>query len=361
MALLGQGAGRRQPPPRPAPWPGRGWPSRARTARAHPHWPATGGVLFVVGGVGVAPARAMIEHLDQRHSPVVLYRARSLAEATSPPRVSLRFCSNPGAAVCSPSSGPTTACSPTTTPSARRHCAVRGAGRGRAGGRRVRPGVAGPRRPARPLACGVAALRHPLRAGRGGDRSPALSPRHPSLARRALPAGRLAGAGGLLLLERDDPASARWPRQRSPALRSNSGPGGKPPVTPSSAPAAASGSEQAGTVPSTVPGPRPLRSSAASQSCGTDETGPAVQTRFGPGAGRGVGLGGREGLRRPGHPKPGGASDGRSPSTAHALPILHDRAVQVSRPFRRGDPARPSPRTATAPSLQAILDGWLTP
>ena len=39
-------------------------------------------VLFVVGGVGVAPARAMIEHLDQRHSPVVLYRARWLAEAT---------------------------------------------------------------------------------------------------------------------------------------------------------------------------------------------------------------------------------------------------------------------------------------
>ena len=39
-------------------------------------------VLFVVGGVGVAPARAMIEHLDHRHSPVVLYRARSLAEAT---------------------------------------------------------------------------------------------------------------------------------------------------------------------------------------------------------------------------------------------------------------------------------------
>jgi predicted ferric reductase len=39
-------------------------------------------VLFVVGGVGVAPARAMIEHLDRSHAPVVLYRARSLAEAT---------------------------------------------------------------------------------------------------------------------------------------------------------------------------------------------------------------------------------------------------------------------------------------
>ena len=40
-------------------------------------------VLFVVGGVGVAPARAMIERLDGDHEPVVLYRARrSAAEAT---------------------------------------------------------------------------------------------------------------------------------------------------------------------------------------------------------------------------------------------------------------------------------------
>ena len=39
-------------------------------------------VLFVVGGVGVAPARAMIERLDADHEPVVLYRARSAAEAT---------------------------------------------------------------------------------------------------------------------------------------------------------------------------------------------------------------------------------------------------------------------------------------
>ena len=39
-------------------------------------------VLFVVGGVGVAPARAMIERLDGDHEPVVLYRARSAVEAT---------------------------------------------------------------------------------------------------------------------------------------------------------------------------------------------------------------------------------------------------------------------------------------
>ena len=38
-------------------------------------------VVFIVGGVGVAPARAMIERLDRSHQPVVLYRARSAAEA----------------------------------------------------------------------------------------------------------------------------------------------------------------------------------------------------------------------------------------------------------------------------------------
>jgi predicted ferric reductase len=32
-------------------------------------------VLFVVGGIGVAPVKAMLERLDRRHQPIVLYRA----------------------------------------------------------------------------------------------------------------------------------------------------------------------------------------------------------------------------------------------------------------------------------------------
>ena len=32
-------------------------------------------VLFIVGGVGVAPVKAMLERLDRRHQPIVLYRA----------------------------------------------------------------------------------------------------------------------------------------------------------------------------------------------------------------------------------------------------------------------------------------------
>ncbi|MBK5331771.1 MAG: ferric reductase-like transmembrane domain-containing protein [Ilumatobacteraceae bacterium] len=33
-------------------------------------------VLFIVGGIGVAPVKAMLERLDPRHQPIVLYRAR---------------------------------------------------------------------------------------------------------------------------------------------------------------------------------------------------------------------------------------------------------------------------------------------
>jgi ferredoxin-NADP reductase len=32
-------------------------------------------VLFIVGGIGVAPVKAMLERLDCRHQPIVLYRA----------------------------------------------------------------------------------------------------------------------------------------------------------------------------------------------------------------------------------------------------------------------------------------------
>ena len=32
-------------------------------------------VLFIVGGIGVAPVKAMLERLDRRHKPIVLYRA----------------------------------------------------------------------------------------------------------------------------------------------------------------------------------------------------------------------------------------------------------------------------------------------
>jgi predicted ferric reductase len=32
-------------------------------------------VLFIVGGIGVAPVKAMLERLDRRHQPIVLYRA----------------------------------------------------------------------------------------------------------------------------------------------------------------------------------------------------------------------------------------------------------------------------------------------
>ncbi|HEY8093932.1 MAG TPA: ferric reductase-like transmembrane domain-containing protein, partial [Acidimicrobiales bacterium] len=39
-------------------------------------------VVFVVGGVGVAPARAILEHLDRSHQPVVLCRARTEADLT---------------------------------------------------------------------------------------------------------------------------------------------------------------------------------------------------------------------------------------------------------------------------------------
>ena len=32
-------------------------------------------MLFIVGGIGVAPVKAMLERLDPRHQPIVLFRA----------------------------------------------------------------------------------------------------------------------------------------------------------------------------------------------------------------------------------------------------------------------------------------------
>ena len=164
------------------------------------------------------------------------------------------------------------------------------------------------------------------------------------------PALTLAGAGGLLLLELDHPAPLGGPAA-PPALRSNSGPVGAP-VTPSP-PAAASGSEQAGTVPSTVPAAPRRRPHA--QSCGTDETGPAVQTRFGPVQVEAlVSADGKvcdvQAIQSPGGERRSIAIN------SYALPILHDRAVQSGTSFDAVTGA-----TVTSDgyrvSLQAILDG----
>ena len=103
------------------------------------------------------------------------------------------------------------------------------------------------------------------------DRS---SPRHASLARRALPALTLAGAGGLLLIELDHPSSPRTPAA-APAFGAGTAAAGA--ATPASRPLA-----RQGTVPATVPGTVPSTVPAAPQACSKDETGPAVQTRWGP-------------------------------------------------------------------------------
>ena len=146
---------------------------------------------------------------------------------------------------------------------------------------------------------------------------PDPSPRHPSLARRALPALTLAGAGGLLLLGLDHPA----------------------PI--------------AGTVPSTVPAAPPT--SAAPQSCGTDETGPAVQTRFGPVQVEALVSADGKVCDAQAIQSPGG--ERRSIAiNSYALPILHDRAVQSGATFDAVTGATVTSDGYRA-SLQAILDG----
>ena len=171
---------------------------------------------------------------------------------------------------------------------------------------------------------------------------PVPSPRHPSLARRALPRLTLAGAGGLLLLELDHPAPLGEARagaqveQRSrwvtPARRR---------VGPSRA--------------RSLPRCRPSPSSAAPQSCGTDETGPAVQTRFGPVQVEAlVSADGKvcdvQAIQSPGGERRSIAIN------ADALPILHDRAVQSGDTFDAVTGATVTSDGYRA-SLQAILDG----
>ena len=41
-------------------------------------------VLFIVGGIGVAPVKAMLERLDRRHQPIVLYRASKHDDSSTP-------------------------------------------------------------------------------------------------------------------------------------------------------------------------------------------------------------------------------------------------------------------------------------
>jgi uncharacterized protein with FMN-binding domain len=169
---------------------------------------------------------------------------------------------------------------------------------------------------------------------------PVPSPRHASLARRALPALTLAGAGGLLLLELDHPSSPTTPAA-APAFGATSANGA---TSPTSAPP---GAAVPGTIPSTVP--------AAPQACGKDETGPTVQTRWGPVQVEAlVSTDGKvcdvQALQSP---------DGARRSiaiNAEALPILHDRALQAGAAFDAVTGATITSEGYRS-SLQAILDG----
>ena len=176
---------------------------------------------------------------------------------------------------------------------------------------------------------------------------PEPSSRHPSLARRALPALTLAGAGGLLLLELDHPTPLRT-TAAPPALSRSSGAA----TTPEES--AAGGGAAQGTVPSTVP-PAPSQSSGAAGSCDKDETGPAVQTRFG--AVQVAALVSADGkvcdiqaIQSPGGERRSIAIN------SYALPILHDRAVQSGAGFDAVTGATVTSDGYRA-SLQAILDG----
>jgi uncharacterized protein with FMN-binding domain len=180
---------------------------------------------------------------------------------------------------------------------------------------------------------------------------PEPSSRHPSLARRALPALTLAGAGGLLLLELDHPTPLRT-TAAPPASSSTSGAAGAP-ASPNQS--AAAGDEVApGTVPSTVP-PAPGQASDASGSCDKDETGPAVQTRFGAVQVEALVSADGKVCNVQAIQSPGG--ERRSIAiNSYALPILHDRAVQSGAGFDAVTGATVTSDGYRA-SLQAILDG----
>ena len=154
----------------------------------------------------------------------------------------------------------------------------------------------------------------------------------------------LAGAGGLLLLGLDHPAPLGGTAAPAQVEQRT----GRRAVTPS--PPAR---RRSGTVPSTVPAAPPT--SAAPQSCGTDETGPAVQTRFGPVQVEAlVSADGKvcdvQAIQSPGGERRSIAIN------SYALPILHDRAVQSGATFDAVTGATVTSDGYRA-SLQAILDG----
>jgi len=178
---------------------------------------------------------------------------------------------------------------------------------------------------------------------------PVPTPRHASLARRALPALTLAGAGGLLLIELDHPSAPTTP-VAAPAFGTTSAAGTPPSATAN--PATAGGE---GTVPETVPGTIPSTVPAAPQACGKDEVGPTVQTRWGPVQVEAlVSTDGTvcdvQALQSPGGERRSIAIN------AEALPILHDRAVQSGAAFDAVSGATITSEGYRS-SLQAILDG----
>ena len=173
---------------------------------------------------------------------------------------------------------------------------------------------------------------------------PVPSPRHASLARRALPALTLAGAGGLLLIELDHPSSPNTPAA-APAFGDAAGA-----ATPASP---AAGTQ--GTVPATVPGTIPSTVPAAPQACSKDETGPAVQTRWGPVQVEAIVSADGKVCDVQALQSPNGAR--RSIAiNAEALPVLHDRAVQSGTAFDAVSGATITSEGYRS-SLQAIVDG----
>lgn len=176
---------------------------------------------------------------------------------------------------------------------------------------------------------------------------PVPSPRHASLARRALPALTLAGAGGLLLVELDHPAPPTAPAA-APAFGAGSAAAG------AAAPTSPTGGAQ-GTVPATVPGTIPSTVPAAPQACSKDETGPAVQTRWGPVQVEALVSADGKVCDVQALQSPSGAR--RSIAiNAEALPILHDRAVQSGTAFDAVSGATITSEGYRS-SLQAIVDG----
>jgi uncharacterized protein with FMN-binding domain len=179
--------------------------------------------------------------------------------------------------------------------------------------------------------------------------------RPPSLARRALPAITLAGAGGLLLVKLDHPSgTALSPTAEAPSPLSAT-------ATPTTAvPPATVSNAATGTVPSTVPAApattaAPAASAAGSAACANDVVGPSVETRWGPVQVEAlVSADGRvcdvQAVQSP-------SSERRSISiNQRALPILHDQAVQSAASFDGVTGATVTSEGYRA-SLQAILDG----